>query len=363
MPFEPKALREFTVLVLDVARRRALLFCVPVGIALLLGVIAVKLAPIKYEASSLILLQSANRAGNSNFGVPHSAVTEQIAAVEAWLKSDQVLIGLLPELMDGKTPQNAAEQYSMLTVLRKSLTLELIGSSVLEVRLEGRDPKGLAKRLEAIVSRLMEGLIGPEQDILNASQFVVLRSKEEEATAEMALNRAIAAADLGAPDAVEAQLKRLSDVTQRLDRLRSGAASKSTAQASDAYDQLAAAADSLRRSISADPNVAASLERLYADYQSASTRYDGHKQLTTARASNYVGIFDSPQNLLIIGRPQDPLYGVNGARKFAIAGIFLSAVGAMALVLLLEILQGRLRTRREFEELSGLPVVARIGKL
>lgn len=363
MPFEPKRLRELTVLALDVVRRRWLLFCAPVGIALLLGLIAVKLAPIKYEASSLILLQSANRAGSSNFGMPHGAVAEQIAAVEAWLKSDQVLIGLLPDLMDGKTPKDAAEQYSMLNVVRRSLTLELIGSSVLEVRLEGGNPKGLAKRLEAIVSRLMEGLIGPEQDILNASQFVVLRSKEEEAIADAALNRAIASAGLATPD-VKALLKRLSDVTQRLDRLRSGAASKTTAPASSAaYDELAATAESLRRAISPDPDTSATLERLYADYQSASTRYDGHKQLATARASNYVGIFDSPQNLLVIGRPQDPVYGENGARKIAIAGILLSMVGAMALVLLLELFQGRLRTRREFEDLSGLPVVARIGKL
>lgn len=360
--------REYAVILLDVIRRRWVLLCVPVGIALVVALVAVKLAPTKYVATSLILLQGANRTGGTNYSTQRMNAAEQIGALEAWLKSDQVLLGILPEFADEdterKVPDEPARQYAMMEGIRRSLTLDLIGGSVLAVRLEGQRSKGLAKRVEVIVARLMEGLIGPEQNIFSAPQFVLLFAKEEKAGAELALARAAAAANPAAPEAVKAQLKRLAEIDRQLERQSStrGATSASAADASGRVEELQRAANDLRRSISPDPQATDALEQLYSQYERAQAKYDQMKEQSSARA-NYVGIFEAPQNLLVIGRPNDPLVGESAARKFAIAGVLLSLLAGGALIVLAELFEGRLRTRREFEAASGLPVVGRIGRL
>lgn len=76
-----------------------------------------------------------------------------------------------------------------------------------------------------------------------------------------------------------------------------------------------------------------------------------------------MSIFDSPDNLLVVGRPKDPIFGESIAKKPAIAGILLGALVSVGLVLVVEFLEGRMRTRREYETVAGLPVVARLGKI
>lgn len=339
-------LREYLVLFLDIVRKRWLLMVIPIAVAGVLSMGAMKLAPTKYTASSLILLQAANRAPGSFGGGGYTNTVEQVQAVEAWLKSDQVLAELVPRMAGSTPPKTPLQSIIQRRALAASLSLEVVGNSVLQIRMESNKPQGLGRNLEMVLARLMEGVTGPEQNIFSAPQFVRLRRDEEAAAAEAALMRAIEADDVQAPAQIRAGLQQLWTMTRNI---------RSPGQAEEA--------DRLRRSISDDTEKLAELERLYAAYRDAVDRQAAFQAHAGASRSNYVSFFNSPDDLLIIGRPSDPIAGESSARKIAMAGMLLSLVLGGGLVVLAELMSCVLRTRREFEMTSGVPVVARIGKI
>ena len=228
------------------------------------------------------------------------------------------------------------------------------------IRDSGRD-------LEVILSRLMEGLTGPEQNIFSAPQFVLMRRSEDVAIAETALMKAINEGGFQAPLQVRAELQQLWTMTQRRGNASydmSSSAEPPPETASDDDKRAFAAANRLRLAISENPKVVQNLERLYGVYQAALDRFQAlQNQAGGARGNNYVGIFDSPDDLLIIGRPKDPIVGESVARKLAVAGILLSVIGGCGLVFLVELFAGLLRTRRDHENASGLQVVGRVSRI
>lgn len=364
--------REHLVVAIDIIRRRWMFFAIPFFIASCLAFAAVKLAPLKYTAESLILLQGANKS-RSNTWVPQRIATEQrlfaaeqVVAMEAWLKSDQVLEELVVDLGEDRGARTRQQLVGAAYALRGALSLELVGSSMLAVRLEGPSPVGLGRKLEMIVARLMEGLTAPEKSILSANQFVVVGRQEEAANATNAFANAVKAAGNESPDKVRAQLYQLRDVLGKLKGLqqaeRDGEAQPAASRQGE-IDALVATAAQLRRSISEDLATEQNLERLFAAEAAARARFDQLKTRVPNQLSNYVSIFESPENLLVLGRPEDPIAGESAAKKLAIAGLLASFLGSMGLVFLVEMVAGPLRTRREFEAASGLPVLARIGDL
>lgn len=357
----PEMVREYLVLGLSAARRRWLLLVLPVTIAIPLAVAAVYLAPMKYSAKSLVMLQSANRAaGLANSGnYQRQSIVEQVAAIEAWLKSDSVLSAIVRQVVDPAEVATAEGLNRQLRIMRTKLSLELIGGSALEIRLDDNNPKGLGHRLEVILARLMEGLTGPEQSILNASQFVTTRRAEAVAAAETALLSAVATAPVKSPEATFASLKKIHELRQALQR-----ASDPAAKYMPSVDPAKAAAtiEILRQEMSGDAAVVSELETLYGRLQDARTQLESNKDRSLGGSNNYVGIFDAPDHILLVGRPQDPLTGESSVRKLAIAGVLFSIILGAALVVIAEFFSTRLRTRAEFEAQSDLPVIARLPK-
>jgi hypothetical protein len=342
---------EYGVMVVAVARRRWLQFVVPVILILAAGAILAKLAPKVYSTKSLILLQSANR--STGLTGPQSilareAVLQQISAIDSWIKSDQVLQGLLPKLVEGKQLQGDA-LITQMRALRLSLNMELIGNSTLEIRLEGPEARGLARKLEIIIERIMDGLTGPEQSILNASQFISMRRTEELRSAEVALEREIFALGYADPGPVVARLKQVAEI-------------KARSNGAGAGDAAANEINVIRQSISRDGTLVAKLEALYGLYHEANLRSNRPRGATRS-SGNYFGIFDTPENLLLVGRPQDPLYGENSGRKPIIGLIILAIMSTAGVLIFLELVSGRARLQSEFETLSGVPVVARFPRL
>ncbi|MGQ0458017.1 MAG: Wzz/FepE/Etk N-terminal domain-containing protein [Hyphomicrobium sp.] len=367
-------IREYLVLALNMLRRRWRLLFWPIVLATALGAAAVIMMPKKYVSTSLILLQSANRgagqAPSNSFGRERALM--QVAAVNAWIKSDQVLTSLLPQLLDGQDVTDPAVIYAAINVLRASLSLELLDGSTLEVRLAGGSPNGLARKLEIIVGRIMEGLTGPDQSILNASQFLTIRAREDVASSYQTLTREIAKAGFKDVDATIEELGRMSGVSVRAAAAQGSgpAVSGNNDAAGVAAPQGGAAGDqkddaALREQLAKLPAVG-SLQRLFESYWRAKTRAEAlgvADRQPHFGGTNWVGIFDSPGNLLLIGRPQDPLYGESPAKKLAVAGILLGAFGGAGLILLVELLAARIKTRSEFEAIAGIPVIARLCKL
>lgn len=350
-----EVIREYIVYGLDVLRRRWLLLCAPIALAAVIASLAVNFAPATYSTKSLILIQGANRsalgfgAGSGGQAPP----VEQVRAIEAWVKSDEILTELLPRILDGER-ENAelspGELFVAMRAFRNSLTFQLVGNAALEISLSGAESAGLSNKLEIVLARIMEGLSGPDRSILSAPQFVLLRQGDEVKSFEEALDNDIANA--GHTD--------IAAVKEKLGQLWSATHDPAAHRSSVVPVQTQTDTAALRAAISSDRETVDRLLALYAAHRTAVENLATLQAQSRASGSNYVGIFDSPDNLLIIGRPKDPLVGESSARKLAILAILASILGGGALVVLLELMSGVLKTRGEYERVSGLPVVARL---
>lgn len=368
---------------LDLLRRRWLLLLLPLLVALPIAYLYVKSAPVKYTAKSVLLLQSANRGADWNAGAggfPRQNVIEQISVIEAWLKSDHVLDDMIPQLIDGPLPATPQAQIIELTKLRNSLTFELVGNAVLEVRLQGSRAEGLGRKLEIIVTRLLEGVLNPEEGILSAEQMILLRRGDAAREAERSLAHAITAARLGPVEVVKSKLRAM----HHLKRGRGLAAAGSEPGAAQAggllveragvpdgaspgpavaeRSRLLAQLDAEQKTLSPDAALVERIERLYANYEEIQTSLEALVQKSRSSGSTYVRIFDSPERLTIIGRPRDPLIGEKSAQKLAIAALMALMLLTAGIILLLELLDPRAYTSEDFESVTGLPVVARLPR-
>lgn len=342
--------REYLVMAAGIVLRRWKHFLAPIAVATALVLVGVKMSPTTYVARALLLIQSANRpvVGVSQAQGTRQTVLDQMAALDAWLKSDEVLGSLLPGLVDPALLTSPERIWSQMKIMRTRISMELVGGSAIEVRLEGSDPAGLGGRLEVILERLMEGLLRPERGILSAQQFLEVHQREAVLVAEAALSRAIVESGLPDTDKLRPILKQLNDL--KLQQI-SGVETAVT---------VSAQMDSLRQQISDDPRVLARLELLYAQYHVARQGLsDSHG--VAAKQRNYVGIFESPENLLLVGRPQDPVYGERPAKKIGVALILLCALLSAAYAATMELLYGALVTAGQFASVTGLPVIARVN--
>lgn len=359
----PDSLREQLVSILDIVRKRWWLLALPVIAASLLSLVALQLASMKYSSTSLIMLQAANRGPATGGGGYHSSTMEQVQAVEAWLKSDQVLADLVPRMVGYKAPETPIAAMVQKRLLAASLSLEVVGNSVLQIKMESDKPEGLGRNLEMVLSRLMEGLTGPEQSIFSAPQFMKMRRNEELAQSEAALTRAIEKSGVAAPNQVRSDLQRLWAMGRNVKPFSREPEAGLAPRAITPNAAQLEAAEQLRQSMPLAPQALVELERLYATYQDAADKLAAVQSQPGAARGNYVSIFSSPEDLLIVGRPQDPLTGESAARKIAIASVLLSLVLGAGLVVLAEMMSGLLRTRRDFAAATDIPVLARVPKL
>jgi capsular polysaccharide biosynthesis protein len=363
---------------LDILRRRWLLLLLPLLVALPGAYLYVKLAPVKYAAKSVILLQSANRGTDWNSGAggfPRQNAIEQINVIEAWLKSDHVLEELLPQLIDGPLPTNLREQGIELAKLRNSLTFELVGNAVLEMRLEGSKAEGLGRKLEIIVTRLLEGVLNPEEGILSAEQMILLRRADAAREAERNLKNAITAARLGPVDVVMSKLRAMYQLQRGRGRVAAvnaepgasqarGTSAERTSEPNGVADRsrLLVHLDAERKALSPDAALIERIEKLFAHYEEIQTSLEALVQKSRSASNTYVRIFDSPERLTVVGRPRDPLQGEKSARKLAIAALMALAMLTAGIILLLELLSPRVYTSADFESVAGLPVIVRLPR-
>jgi len=148
----------------------------------------------------------------------------------------------------------------------------------------------------------------------------------------------------------------------RPDQAASG--TKASSQSNSGPAALPAAAElQVRSSISPHAEIVMRLEYLYENVLLARGNLERAQSALGQKDSNFIRIFESPENLTIIGRPRDPLTGENPMRKFGIAMILLSFGIGIAVAFLFEMLDGRMRIRSDFEMRSELPVIARLQRL
>ena len=338
------------------ARWRMILL--PVLCAAPFAILGVKLSPVQYSASSIILLRSPQAngvSGGSQF--PQQSAADQVKAVEAWLKSDPVLEQYLPQISDEPVSTDPNKLAALMRRTRAALKLTLVNNSVLEVQLDGANPNGLGRKLEIILTHLMEGLLKPGDGLLSGGQLILANRFDAWRNAEAALTDAIKATGIEPISAVVMHLSQLNATSFDADAAGNIKGEDGRLASAAAID--AASLDAVRQRLAKRPDTLQQLRELQIRTRTAHDTYAAAKSLF-ASDNRYAGVFDSPERLTLVGRPRDPLIGENPARKYGIAAMLLSLMAGFGIAFAAEIYDPRLRSRAQYESLSGLPVIARL---
>jgi hypothetical protein len=132
---------------------------------------------------------------------------------------------------------------------------------------------------------------------------------------------------------------------------------------SPGHDKYSSTLDAERQALSPDLALVAGLEKLYANFELLQSSLDALLSKSRTAGNTYVGIFDAPEKLTVIGRPRDPLVGEKYAKKLAIGMLIALMIATAGLVLLSEFFEQRLYLREEFESATGLQVIARLPRV
>lgn len=166
-----RSLSDIIHLLLSAGWRRRYLICVPFLLMIPLSIIGSRFAPKTYEAKTILLLQET---GKDNPFLKDFAVglnlKERIQALQALLRSQHVLLNVLRDIHGEKIETDPRELAMEMRSLGGNISVQLVGSDLLELKLKGGRPDGLGKVLEAISARFLERLLSPERSTLGATQ-------------------------------------------------------------------------------------------------------------------------------------------------------------------------------------------------
>ena len=128
-------------------------------------------APKSYEARMTVLVQEPGRLNPflNDLAIGPN-VKDRMPALTALVKSEHILRAVLEDM--GQLPSNADARTKELKVgeLASALSVQLIGSELVEVKMRSPKPTGLAKTLDAVSRRFIERVVSPERGAVESSE-------------------------------------------------------------------------------------------------------------------------------------------------------------------------------------------------
>jgi hypothetical protein len=204
---------------------------------------------------------------------------------------------------------------------RRSLSVELIGTDFLAVRLSGPKSQGLGQQLSIILSNFLEALLsGPSG---NAAEIVLTKQQQEILYLEqqkLAIQRELAKAAPGSDVGASANNKGSVDLRHQLIQLE-----QQLISARQTYDSLA-------------------------------------KRYPQASAGTGPGILNAPGRIKIVDPPQDPTISTTSRLKILLAGIAAGVLLGIALAWAAELFDPIIHERDELISATGLPLLAVLGR-
>jgi uncharacterized protein involved in exopolysaccharide biosynthesis len=304
--------------------RRRYLLLTPVLAMLPLSLIAALVLPRSYESSALLLLQESSR--NNPFAsdpVSPEFMQQKVPGLEALLKSEQVLAPAIRSIQTAGLRKPENDLPAAIRSLRRSLSVELIGTDFLAIRLSGPKSQGLGQQLSIVLSSFLEALLsGPRANaaeiVLEKQQQQILLLEQEKAAVQQELAKA---ARSGAD--VEAHTNNQGgsvDLNRQLLQLE-----QQLISARQTYDSLA-------------------------------------KRYPQANAGAGPGILNAPGRIKIVDPPQDPTISTTSRLKMLLAGIAAGLLLGVALAWAAELLDPIIYERDELISATGLPLLAVLGR-
>jgi len=304
--------------------RRRYLLLTPFLAMLPLSLIAALVLPRSYESSALLLLQESSR--NNPFAsdpVSPEFLQQKVPGLEALLKSEQVLAPAIREMEAAGSEIPGKDLPARIRNLRRSLSVELIGTDFLAIRLSGPKSQGLGQELSIVLSSFLEALLsGPRGNaaeiVLEKQQQQILSLEQEKAAVQQELAKAA----------------------------RSGTDVK---------------ANTNSKGGSVDLN--RQLLQLEQQLISARQTYDSlAKRHPQASAGAGPGILNAPGRIKIVDPPQDPTISTTSRLKLLLAGIAAGLLLGVALAWAAELLDPIIYERDELISATGLPLLAVLGR-
>ena len=288
-----------------------------------LGVLAAKIFPRTYTSTALLLLQESNkdRLFHEPAAVTQDRIQERVAGLQALLKSEHVLARALRDFPDRVDTGVGLEPE--MDGLRRNLSLELVGTDFLEIRLKSGKRDGLGRRLTIIIGRLLEALL-PDQRGVTALQMLAEEGKAR----------------------VERAEQRVADVKARI------SASADDARASP--EGAATASDGV-----IDPSDARELEaaqQALAEAQDQLAVFTKRYGVRTRTSS----ILNAPERIMIVDPARDPKGANIAGVIFVLAGFAAGVLLAVVLAATAELLDPTLRQADDFARIAGVEVLAQL---
>lgn len=293
--------------------RRRYLLLTPVLVMLPLSVAAALLLPRAYETSALLLLQENGR-NNPLAGDPVSpeSMQQKVPGLEALLKSEQVLTPAIGEIeaagfkIPGSNPQSAIRN------LRAALSVELIGTDFLTIRLRGSKSEGLGRQLSIVLSSFLQALLSEPSG--NAAQVVMTKQQQQISSLEQ----------------------------------KKAAVQRQMAGTAPAGANAGTGSDLQRQMLQVDRQLTSARET----YDSLAKRYP------QTNAGVAPGILNAPGRIKIVDAPQDPSIATSSRAKLLLGGIAAGLLLGIALAWAAELLDSTIYDRDELVSATGLPLLA-----
>ena len=229
-------------------------------------------------------------------------MAQMMGSLRALLASDFVLSPVVDDSSD--PPLDAKDRAARIKALAKNVSVDLLGNDFLEFHLAGSSSKGLGLELQKIMTSLINALVAPPG--ADASAFLSNSLRDE-----------LAAAD-------------------------------------STYDKLEHRLASIRPSDADYQRAQAEMIDLARSRAALGERYAAEKTRLGGSATNWRSVINSPERMIIVDPPKDPVLKLNSRLYVALSGPLAGIILGIALVILAEILDKTIRNTNQMPS-AGVP--------
>lgn len=224
---------ELIPLVFAAGWRRRFLIAIPLLLLPPIGFAVGKFGPRTYETRMTILVQEPAKEspylGDLAVG---TRLQERMPVLTSLVFNQRNLADVLRSLGKVSDDTPRATRDRAISTLRSGLSIDLIGSDLVELRLRGSDAGTLDHTLGLIGKRFIDRLTGPERNAIVASVAFLEREIDERRTALQAADQQLAEFrarnKMTLPEARSAKLERLGKLRESLDQVRIALAGTTT---------------------------------------------------------------------------------------------------------------------------------------
>ncbi|MGF1754819.1 chain-length determining protein [Vibrio makurazakiensis] len=168
--------------------RQRYVILMPILILPFIGLGISKLAPLKYEAHTSMLIQETAKMNPFLEDIAVSTMLkDRINALRTLLHSRHVLYSVAEELQLTNEEMSNVEKDRIIAHLSERLTVTQLGKDFLKISLTSGSPQGMKELLRSVSEHFIEQLLAPERSsIQDSSDFLAIHIKKRRTDLDMA---------------------------------------------------------------------------------------------------------------------------------------------------------------------------------